>query len=245
MMHPETVIVEEPFSDRQSKGRPKSRSSTKRDHSYFEYVDKKTSTSKSGKKFKGPATEESILSEIPKFVVPYIHEYVNVSADGNCGYRSVAHQIYGSEDQWRRVRTNLHDFIEMRLDYWMKVWHTNLDEARMTLRRVNHCESPCSYEYWMSLDEMGPVIVTIYNVILVALDPIQMGILTYLPLYVPEGISSPEKLICIAFLRSSNHFVSVQMINNCPVSKIYRFWFKFHEDSVHGWDVPLLTRIEK
>ncbi|XP_074337087.1 uncharacterized protein LOC141674265 [Apium graveolens] len=183
MMHPETVIVEEPFSDRQSK------------------------------KFKGSGTKESIPSEIPKFVVPYIHEYVNVSADGNCGYRSVAHQIYGSEDQWRWVRTDLHDFIETHLDYWMKVWHKNLDEVRMMLRRVNHCESLCSYEYWISLDEMGPVIASIYNVILVVLDPIQMGTLTYLPQYVPEGISSPEKLICITFIRSSNYFVFVCMLS--------------------------------
>ncbi|KAK1368378.1 hypothetical protein POM88_034470 [Heracleum sosnowskyi] len=183
MIHPEALTLEEPFSDRKSKGRPTSRSSTKRDPSYFEHVDKKkTSTLKSGNKRKAQTKEESIPSEVPRFVVPYIHEYKNVSADGNCGYRSVAHQIYGSEDQWRRVRTDLHDFIESRLDYWTKIWHKSINEAWTTLRIVNYCESPCSYKYWMSMDEMDPVIATLYNVILVALDPIQMGTLTYLSL---------------------------------------------------------------
>ncbi|KAK1366295.1 hypothetical protein POM88_041856 [Heracleum sosnowskyi] len=97
----------------------------------------------------------------------------------------------------------------------------------------------------MSMDEMGPVIATLYNVILVALDPIQMGTLTYLPLYVPEGIIGPEKLICIAFLRSYNHFVSVPMIDNCPIPEIKEFWFKFHEDSVNGCDAPLKIRIDE
>ena len=95
MIHPESVTLEEPFSDRKSKGRPTSRSSTKRDPLYFEHVDKKF---KSSNKSKTSMIEESVPSEIPHFIVPYIHEYVNVLGDGNCGYRSVAHQIYGSED---------------------------------------------------------------------------------------------------------------------------------------------------
>ena len=210
LIHPEVLPLQEPLSDRKSKGRPTSRSSTKRDPSYFEHVDKNMSRPKSGKKRKDSTSEESIPPEIPRFVVPYIHEYVNVSADGNCGYRSVAHQIYGSEDQWRRVRTELYDFIEGRLDYWMKVWHKSIDEAWITLRKVNYCESPCSHDYWMSMDEMGQVIATLYNVILVVIDPIQMGTLTYLPLYVQQGVTSPDKLIGIAFLRQYNHFISVR-----------------------------------
>ncbi|KAK1364239.1 hypothetical protein POM88_039800 [Heracleum sosnowskyi] len=173
LIHLEALKLEEPFSDRKSKGRP-NRSSTKRDPSYFEHVEKKVPKHKSGDKRKSSTNEECFPPEIPHFVVPYIHEYVDVSADGNCGYRSVAHQIYGSEDQWRRVRTDLYDFLEGRLDYWMKVWHKNKNETLSTLHKVNYCESPCSYEYWMSMEEMGPVIAIMYNVILVAIDPIQM-----------------------------------------------------------------------
>ncbi|KAK1362299.1 hypothetical protein POM88_046773 [Heracleum sosnowskyi] len=233
MIHPEALTLEEPFSDRKSKGRPTSRSSTKRDPSYFEHVDKKTSTLKSGNKRKAPTKEESIPSEVPRFVVPYIHEYKNVSVDGNCGYRSVAHQIYGSEDQWRRVHTDLHDFIESHLDYWTKIWHKSIDEAWTTLRMVNYCESPCSYKYRMSMDEMGPVIATLYYVILVALDPIQMGTLTYLPLYVPEGIIGPEKLICITFLRSYNHFVSSAKLHLAAFTRPLGYCTEGYKDNIH------------
>ena len=211
MLHPETNVLEEPSHDRKSKGRPTTRGSTKRDPSYFEHVEKKFPASKSGNKRKASTKEEPIPSEIPKFLLPYIHEYVNVSADGNCGYRSVAHQIYGSEDQWRRVRTDLYDFIERRLDFWARVWIKSIDEAWTTLHKINYCESPCPRQYWMSMDQMGPAIATMYNVILVVLDQIQIGTLTYLPLYAPEGTTNPEKLICVTFLRKFDHFVSVRI----------------------------------
>lgn len=58
----------------------------------------------------------------------------------------------------------------------------------------------------MSMDEMGPISTTMYNVILVALDLIQIVTLT---LYVPEEIIIPKKLINVSFLKIYNHFVSI------------------------------------
>ena len=77
MIHPESLTLEESFSDRKSKGRPTSRSSTKRDPSYFEHVDKNISQLKSCSKRKGSVNEKSIPSKISQFVIPYIHKYIN------------------------------------------------------------------------------------------------------------------------------------------------------------------------
>ena len=35
------------------------------------------------------------------------------------------------------------------------------------------------------------------------------------------------------------------MMENCPIPEIYSFWFKFREDSVHGWEAPLQARIQE
>ncbi|KAL1824034.1 hypothetical protein ACET3Z_010812 [Daucus carota] len=49
-----------------------------------------------------------------------------------------------------------------------------------------------------------------------------------------EGATNPEKLICVAFLRKYDHFVSVSLINNCPIPTIVGFWFELHEDYLNG-----------
>ncbi|XP_056685621.1 PKS-NRPS hybrid synthetase cheA-like [Spinacia oleracea] len=84
IIHPESVPLEEPVPNRATQ---QPSSSNKR---------KSRST-------KNPTREDLIPAEIPVHLVPFIYEYKNVGADCNCGYRLVAHQIYGSEDQWRRL----------------------------------------------------------------------------------------------------------------------------------------------
>lgn len=151
----------------------------------------------------------NISTEIPTHAMPFISEYKNVRGDGNCGYRAVAYHIYGLENQWKKVRKELYLHIESRLQFWMGVWHLSLEGALTILRNLNHYKSPCPQSCWMSMDYMGPVIATTYNVILVSLDRVQIGNLTYLPLYVAEAITTTNKLIGIAFLRDIEHFVAV------------------------------------
>ncbi|KAK1398607.1 hypothetical protein POM88_008470 [Heracleum sosnowskyi] len=67
LIHPEALTLEEPFSDRKSKGRP-NRSSTKRDPFYFENVEKKVPKHKLGDKRKSSTNEECFPLEIPHFV---------------------------------------------------------------------------------------------------------------------------------------------------------------------------------
>ncbi|XP_056685769.1 uncharacterized protein [Spinacia oleracea] len=254
IMHPKSVPLEEPVYDRKPKGRPPSRSSIKRDLSYWEHVQKMVSNrgtqqpSSSNKRkcssTNKPTREDLISAEIPVHVVPFIYEYKNVGADGNCGYRSVAHQIYGSEDQWRRVRMDLYLFLERRLEFWMVVWNQSQEGALSILRGLNYYEIPCPYDYWMRMDYIGPVIATTYNVTLGTLDPIQIGTMTYLPLYVPEGFTTPEKLIGVASLRSCVHFVSVSLMNECPFPE-WGTWFNFHDGTVQDWDAPYYPRIDR
>ncbi|XP_056688707.1 uncharacterized protein [Spinacia oleracea] len=157
IIHPESVPLEEPVCERKPKDRPPTRSSTKRDMSYWEHVQKKipnrgtqqpsSNNKRKSNSSKNSSREDPISLEIPVHVVPFIYEYKNVGADGNCGYRAVAHQIYGSEDQWRRVRMDLYLFIESRLNFWMVIWNQSQEGALNILRRINYYESPCPQDY--------------------------------------------------------------------------------------------------
>ena len=45
--------------------------------------------------------------QFPPYIVPYIDQCTNVTGDGHCGFRAVALAIYGTEDEWIRVRNDL------------------------------------------------------------------------------------------------------------------------------------------
>ena len=65
--------------------------------------------------------------------------------------------------------------MKRRLDFWARVWCKSIDKAWTTLHKINYCERPCPRQCWMSMDEMRPAIATMYNVILVVLDQIQIN----------------------------------------------------------------------
>ncbi|XP_012840833.1 PREDICTED: uncharacterized protein LOC105961137 [Erythranthe guttata] len=68
------------------------------------------------------STEESVVtagdrvnffSFLPPFLAQSVASYVNVRADENCGYRCIAEVVYGSQERWPQVRTDLvEEFME-------------------------------------------------------------------------------------------------------------------------------------
>ncbi|MBW0588897.1 hypothetical protein O181_128612 [Austropuccinia psidii MF-1] len=45
--------------------------------------------------------------DFPKFILKYTFKAINVQGEGNCGYRTVSHYIYSTQDQWADVRGDL------------------------------------------------------------------------------------------------------------------------------------------
>jgi hypothetical protein len=50
----------------------------------------------------------TIVSHIPSYL-PHdsIMDIVNPEADGNCGFRALAKEVYGSQEEWKRVKDDL------------------------------------------------------------------------------------------------------------------------------------------
>ena len=94
-----------------SKGKlSKKEKSTKRIPSSWENVDsfmdsapsvsQVTKTSKTTRK-KTHCTDDIVYwSEIPLIFQRYVEHVVDVKADGNCGYRVIAAQVYNSQEKW-------------------------------------------------------------------------------------------------------------------------------------------------
>ena len=93
------------------------KNATKRDPSALEYSQKKypeksckkrsSSGSLHGCRQSSHVRKFPFVNAVPKFVVPFINDYYNVKAGGNCGYRLIAYFIYSDEEKWPTVRRDL------------------------------------------------------------------------------------------------------------------------------------------
>ncbi|MBW0570957.1 hypothetical protein O181_110672 [Austropuccinia psidii MF-1] len=45
--------------------------------------------------------------DFPKCILKFTFKPINVQGGGNCGYRTVSHYIYNTQDQWANVRGDL------------------------------------------------------------------------------------------------------------------------------------------
>jgi len=118
--------------------------STKRDPSYWEYVDAFHSVKNSNSSVRRSASSSEqpnprrimpMLDQFQKFIHNFIDNIVDVKADGNCGYRSVAGLLGMGEDSWSLVRNHLLKELGKFLDDYIKLFGgTNrFEEFRMSL----------------------------------------------------------------------------------------------------------------
>ncbi|KAH1127990.1 hypothetical protein GYH30_016532 [Glycine max] len=119
-----------------TKGAPKkvmkrSERSTKRDPSYWEYVDayhsvqnSNTSVRPSASSFAPPKPARMIpmLDQFPPFMHGFIKDVVDVKADGNCGYRSVSALLGMGEECWAMMRNELIKELGKWLQDYIKIF---------------------------------------------------------------------------------------------------------------------------
>ncbi|KAH1212497.1 hypothetical protein GmHk_14G040684 [Glycine max] len=130
----------------------------------------------------------------------FIDKIVDVKADGNCGYRSVAGLLGMGEDFWSVVRYHLlKELGNFSEDYTRLFGGTKrFEELRMSL----HVDGLTK---WMDITDMRHVIASRYNVIVVSLSKQQS--MTFFPLTSqPLANSSLYRIICIGHVYD-NHFV--------------------------------------
>ncbi|XP_012829154.1 PREDICTED: uncharacterized protein LOC105950350 [Erythranthe guttata] len=154
-------------------------------------------------------------SFVPRFMVRLIQDYVNVMADGNCGYRCVAQAVYGDKERWTQVRGEL--LIEL-------YEHANVYTAMFgstgyvkVIRKCDWTSGPCPQAYWMDMNEMGLAIATRYSALVVLLT--QVGSMTYLPMFGSGHLSC-----MVVVTLHNNHFMFVNLVANSPLPPIHPAW---------------------
>ncbi|XP_028216308.1 uncharacterized protein LOC114398321 [Glycine soja] len=151
--------------------------STKRDPSYWEYVDALHFVQNSNSSVKCSASSSDQPNPNPRSIMvldqfqPFIHDFidniVNVKADENCGYRSIAGLLGMGEESWSLVCNHLLKELGKFSDDYIKLFGgiDRFDELRMSL--LVDGLTKVIVDKWMDISEMGYVIASRYNVIIV------------------------------------------------------------------------------
>ncbi|KAL5170587.1 Protein FAR1-RELATED SEQUENCE 5 [Glycine soja] len=210
-----------PPSKVNTKGAPKkpmkrSQTSTKRDPSYWEYVDAFHSVQSSNSPVKRSASCSQprqptriipMLDQFASFFQGFIRDVVDVKADGNCGYRSIGALLGMGEDSWPLVHNELLKELGRWSHEYMNLFGGTERFEQLKFSLLVDGFSKVSVDKWMDITDMGYVIVSRYNVILVSLS--QQQSMTFFPLRSqPPPDSSGHRIICVGHV-FGNHFVQL------------------------------------
>ncbi|KAH1210919.1 hypothetical protein GmHk_15G045116 [Glycine max] len=153
--------------------------STKCDPSYWEYVDVFHTVQNSNSLVRRSASSSDqpnprrivpMLDQFQPFIHDFIDNIVDVKADGNYEYRSIFSLLGMGEDSWSLVRNHLFKELDkFSYDYIKLFGGTDkFEELRMSL--LADGLTKVTMDKWMDITDMGYVIASRYNVILVSLS---------------------------------------------------------------------------
>jgi len=146
-----------------------------------------------------------MMDQFPIQIHPFIEEIIDVKADSNCGYRAVAAQLGMGEESWALVRQDLIRELQQWQDIYAKLFGSNDRVAE--LRQSLYVDKETSIKNWMTIPDMGYVIASRYNVVLVSLSMKES--MTFFPLRGRPPLSqSRHRLIAIGLVHDC-HFVQV------------------------------------
>ncbi|XP_027189389.1 uncharacterized protein [Cicer arietinum] len=256
--YPSTMLMFPPVAKVKTKGAPKKGKSkvskrdksTKRDPSWWEYVDASVrcsgtnacstiDTSKVEKLAPQPLvqklTTRPSISKVqqprvllfkdwlPVKIHKFIDDIIDVGDDDNYGYRAVAALLGMGENCWAFIRQQCVIELQEFMSHY-KILFGGENYVRQLIQNV-YVEQVASKDNWMTLPKMGYVIASkfnLFNLVVVALSLNQSQ--TYFPLRSPPPTSmSDHRVIVIAFVNNC-HFVQVYLKSYSPIPPASNLW---------------------
>ncbi|KAL5187707.1 PKS-NRPS hybrid synthetase [Glycine soja] len=234
--HPDQNLMCPPPAKVNTKGAPKKTTSrnprsTKRDPSYWEYVDAFESQENSNSSVRRTASSSEqpirrtmmpMLDQFQPFMHDFIDKIVDVKGDGNCGYRSVAGLLGMGQDSWSVVRNHLlKELANFSEDYVKLFGGTEIfEELRMSL--LVDGLTKVTTDKWMDITDMGHVIASRSQ---------------------PLTNSSLHRIICIGHVYD-NHFVEVYLKECCPLPLVSLLWSSNCHPQAKSWPNPCISRMQ-
>ncbi|XP_004509893.1 uncharacterized protein [Cicer arietinum] len=199
---------------------------TSLDPSYWEYVDafqesaKQPSQRSARQSSQLSANQSSQYSarqpfhiHFPIFIHPYIEKIIDVVSDGNCGFCATIALLGWTEESWSLVRSQLDKEIHLHQDLYSNVFYDSVESVRNSLK-ISGLGAQ-GKDMWMSIPDLGYVIATLYNVILVSLHR-NLNMTFFLLNKAPSKESYLYSLLAIGFV-NENHWLQIKLKSHCPL----------------------------
>ncbi|CAK8535979.1 unnamed protein product [Lathyrus sativus] len=202
---------------------------------------KKSQASQASKKLKLSQSSQSFkqfILQFPNHIRPYIDDVVNDVSDGNCGFRVIASLHGYGKDGWPMVRRDLGLEIihNERSSLYANLFTDQLAVVRESLMIKEFGPQPP--HKWLTLPDMGYVIVNRYNVILVYL-----GFELWTFFSMTTSFSPNVAFYCIGYV-NTNHWIQVNMKEGFLLPPVTVDWKKFHSPAVTSWMLRFAGRLQ-
>lgn len=239
--------------------------STEREKSDWEHVNNKypdckvsqdktaCSSQKSSRLGKWTPTQSSQVTNtnpfmklMPQFMQPYIEDVVDVVGDGYCGYRVVALHENGNEDDYELVKLNMIREIKSHRKLYENVFGGK-DRVDYILGALHPCKRSTRHgvaplEKWLTFPDMGHVIATYYNRIVVELtSPINGVSETFFPLRSKPPSDPESRILCLGLI--PGHFIQVKLKPGAILPKPAGEWRRYCTDEAMAWEYPFMDRM--
>jgi histone-lysine N-methyltransferase SETD2 len=232
--------------------------STSREPSGWEHVDKqypgtqasqkKPSSSKSKAKVSEPSPTRIIprIREMPKFMHPYIDDIVDVVGDGWCGYRCMALEYNGHEDNFELIKFHMLKELNLHKETYMKVYATEkrfnyIRDALYPPKRKILPGHVAPMDKWLTFPDMGHILATHYNKVVVELTkPGERISGTFFPLRGKPPSNPDKNLVCLGLV--PGHFFLVKLKEGCPLPPTCLEWKNHRSEEAAEWEYPFMDR---
>ncbi|XP_058218516.1 PKS-NRPS hybrid synthetase cheA-like [Rhododendron vialii] len=242
MADPSRCTVRPPAYNTEHRGRPTGRDEQNRGHIPSFTVstsESRTSRIPTSRRSNG---RDHLVDKFPQQYRRYISHCVDVRPDGHCGFRALAAQLYGSEDEWAQVR---HDLIQEIEQNWVLYdqLYPERNYVSQVLQRLRCFQPSAPEDHWMDSISLGLVIASTYNVVLHTFDMIASSCFTHLPLSSHPVPLAARTHIAIGRV-NGNHFVQIFLYRHYPVPPIIIWWRPNASNEAHGWAHPYEARLQ-
>ncbi|KAI5311910.1 hypothetical protein L3X38_041083 [Prunus dulcis] len=163
----------------------------------------------------------------------------DVKSDGNCGFRAIGSLMGFGDNAWRKVHRDL--LKELRKESVIYELILNGKEW------VQHIEYMLDYfedfplqDRWMTIPDMGHLIASCYNVILMTWSMHQT--ITFFPYETAPLDSIYPREISIGFV-NHNHWIKVYLEGQHPMPPVDEHWLRCATITASDWLTPYQDRI--